>query len=202
MSGPASAERTRWWNEAYDEGNPPWHTGRPQAELVAAEQAGEIAGRILDVGCGTGVEARYLGSAGHEVVGIDFSESAIDTARDRTDCPAVSFLVGDALALSDRDLDDFDTVVDCGMLHTLHEQDRTAYAAELSSVFDEGGRAVCLEFGVDAPDDWGPTPLSPGDMRRTFGDEWTVDIVEPVPFETARGPVPGVLGIAERAGER
>ena len=129
MSGPASAERTRWWNEAYDEGNPPWHTGRPQAELVAAEQAGEIAGRILDVGCGTGVESRYLGSAGHEVIGIDFSESAIDTARDRTDCPAVSFLVGDALALSDRDLDDFDTVVDCGMLHTLHEQDRMAYAA-------------------------------------------------------------------------
>ena len=198
MSDPSSDERQRWWNEAYDREDVPWDIGRPQAEIVAVEQAGGIEGRTLDIECGTGAEARYLGSAGHEVTGIDFSKSAIDTARDRTDCRAVSFLTGDAFALSDRDLGTFDTVVDCGMLHTLEEGDRTTYAAELSSVFDGGGRVICLEFGLDAPDDWGPTPLSATDVRRTFGDGWTVDVVEPVPFETQQRPVPGVLGIAER----
>ena len=150
----------------------PWDVGRPRAEIVAAERAGGIEGRTLDVGCGTGAEARYPGGAGHDVTGIDFSGSAIDTARDRTDCPAVSFLTGDAFALSDCDLGTFDT--DCEMLHTLEEGDRTTYAAELSSVFDGSGRVICLEFGLDAPDDWGPTPLSATDVRRTFGDGWTV----------------------------
>ncbi|MEF8808814.1 class I SAM-dependent methyltransferase [Natronomonas sp.] len=202
MSEPSSDDRVTWWNEAYDEGNVPWDVGRPQAELVAVEQTNRIDGRILDVGCGTGVEARYLADAGYEVVGLDFSESAIEVARKRTDSEAVSFVVGDALELSTSDLGSFDTVLDCGMLHTLEGQDRAAYVGELASVLGDGGRAVCLEFGADAPEDWGPTPLSAGEMQRIFDDGWTLDVIEPVPFETQQRPVPGILGIAERTSER
>lgn len=39
-------------------------------------------GRILDLGCGSGYFALELAREGHEVVGIDISESSINTARE------------------------------------------------------------------------------------------------------------------------
>ena len=45
----------------------------------------ELAGlRVLDVGCGTGWNSRYLASRGASVVGIDFSSKAVEIARRKT----------------------------------------------------------------------------------------------------------------------
>lgn len=48
-----------FFNTASD-GRLPWETGRPQTEFMQLEQAGEILGSVLDVGCGTGENALYL----------------------------------------------------------------------------------------------------------------------------------------------
>jgi 2-polyprenyl-3-methyl-5-hydroxy-6-metoxy-1,4-benzoquinol methylase len=68
-------------------GAPPWDIGRPQASLVRLAEAGEIAGSVLDVGCGTGENALYLATRGHEVLGVDAAPVAIERAttkaRDR-----------------------------------------------------------------------------------------------------------------------
>jgi SAM-dependent methyltransferase len=197
MSNPSSDDRTKWWDESYEAGETPWDTGRPQPEIAALERAGEIGGRILDAGCGTGVETRYLAERGYEVVGVDFSAPAIDRARGRTDGDNPSFVIGDALELPNLGLGRFDTVVDCGLFHALEADDRTAYTQAISSVLAPGGRAVCLEFGPEAPSDWGPTRISATAFRRAFADGWYLDVVDPVPFETQQGVVPGVLGIAE-----
>jgi SAM-dependent methyltransferase len=55
-----------------------WHLSRPSPELLAALGDGWLpgSGRGLDVGCGLGVEAGYLASAGWQVAGIDLSETA------------------------------------------------------------------------------------------------------------------------------
>ncbi|MGZ4914859.1 MAG: class I SAM-dependent methyltransferase [Halobacteriota archaeon] len=55
------------------EGTPPWDIGHPQREFVQLEEADEIKGSVLDVGCGTGENALYLAERGHEVWGVDFS---------------------------------------------------------------------------------------------------------------------------------
>ncbi len=46
--------------------------------------ADRFAGRILDIGCGTGRVALPLVQAGHAVVGIDISEEMLDIARSRS----------------------------------------------------------------------------------------------------------------------
>jgi SAM-dependent methyltransferase len=199
MSNPSSDDRTTWWDESYEAGEVPWDAGRPQPQIVALERSGRIDGRILDVGCGTGVETRYLADRGYEVVGVDFSAPAIEHARDQTDADNASFLVGDALELPNLDLGEFDTVVDCGMFHTLDRADRTAYTRAISSVLGPGGRAMCLEFGAEAPGDWGPTRISATAFRESFADRWDLEVIDPVPFETQQGVVPGVLAIAEFA---
>jgi SAM-dependent methyltransferase len=40
-----------------------------------------VAGRVLDVGCGAGRFMRWLGSRGHDIVGIDISPGAIEACR-------------------------------------------------------------------------------------------------------------------------
>jgi SAM-dependent methyltransferase len=52
-------------------GVPPWDTGRPNPEIVSLEEAGWISGSVLDAGCGTGENALYLASRGHERLEVD-----------------------------------------------------------------------------------------------------------------------------------
>ncbi len=47
--------------------------------------------KVLDVGCGNGNISRYIGSKGHDVLGIDISEATIEKAKSLTDMPNVRF---------------------------------------------------------------------------------------------------------------
>jgi 2-polyprenyl-3-methyl-5-hydroxy-6-metoxy-1,4-benzoquinol methylase len=69
--------------DSFYEGTPPWDIGHPQKEFVRLEEAGEIVGSVLDVGCGTGENALFLASQGHAVGGIDFSPIAIKNAQSK-----------------------------------------------------------------------------------------------------------------------
>ncbi|MEX0621986.1 MAG: class I SAM-dependent methyltransferase [Candidatus Woykebacteria bacterium] len=55
-------------------------------------------GRVLDLGCGSGIQAKLLQDAGFEVVGVDFAERMIKEAKKKV--PGPEFLVMDILNLS------------------------------------------------------------------------------------------------------
>lgn len=163
-------------------------------------EAGEISGRVLDAGCGTGTLACYLAGRGHSVVGIDASSRAIEIAREkvRERDLDVTVRVADALAL-DPGLGPFDTVVDSGLFHAFETDDRATYAESLAGVLEPGGRAFVLSFGADAPDDWGPNPVVPGDIVTAFDGGWHVRGMRAEPFQTRTATVPGLLAVIERA---
>ena len=54
---------------------------REQIALIEKILPSVTGKNVLDVGCGTGRTSRYLASRGARVVGIDFSEKAIEIAR-------------------------------------------------------------------------------------------------------------------------
>jgi SAM-dependent methyltransferase len=56
--------------------------------------------RIADLGCGTGTLSVLLASAGHSVIGVDFSPRMVDLARAKAAAAAADaeFIVGDAFA--------------------------------------------------------------------------------------------------------
>src|SRR6266700_8316680 len=66
---------------------PPWDIDRPQPAFTDLSVAGELLGRVLDLGCGTGEHALLAAQLGHDAVGIDQSAQAIEQAtrkaRDR-----------------------------------------------------------------------------------------------------------------------
>lgn len=68
--------------------------------------AGEVAAhRVVDIGCGTGALAVRLAEAGHEVTAVDPAEASLEIARTKPYAERVSWVVGDATALTVRGAD-------------------------------------------------------------------------------------------------
>lgn len=185
------------WDRAY-EGVPPWDIGRPQPEFVRLCASGEIVGRVLDIGCGTGENAIHFAAGGHPTWGIDFSRNAVRKAQAKAagrDLP-VTFRFADALelgALNER----FDTATDCGLFHTLSDPERPIYAASVRSILRSGGRLFILCFSEEEPADWdGPRRVTQEELRSTFREGWEVQSINPAEFATTE---PGITGRAWRA---
>ena len=141
----------------YEVGTPAWDIGRPQPAFEHLAAAGDLVGRVLDVGCGTGEHALLAASIGHDAVGIDMSARAIELAKVKATERGldVRFVVADALRLADLG-EQFDTVLDCGLFHVLDDLERERYVGSLADVVAPGGCVHLLCFSDRQPGDWGP----------------------------------------------
>lgn len=181
------------------QGAPPWETQRPQPEVVRLAAGSEFAGRVLDVGCGTGENALYLASVGHEVFGVDGSPTAIEraTAKAQQRGLAVEFEVADAfdlVSLGRR----FDTVLDSAFMHIPGNTParRRAYTDQLAAVVESGGRVHLLEISeqvVEHPS------MTTAEILEAFDDRWTGARVRPATYLITSGEVPAWLVSLERA---
>ncbi|AUY47927.1 class I SAM-dependent methyltransferase [Streptomyces sp. CB01881] len=77
--------------------------GDLHAYLDLARQLG--AGRVLDIGCGTGVFALLLADRGFEVVGVDPALASIEVARGKPRSERVRWICGDATTLPPLQVD-------------------------------------------------------------------------------------------------
>jgi SAM-dependent methyltransferase len=129
----------------------PWDIGEPQLVFVGLTDSGRIHGRVLDAGCGTGEHALFFAERGHESIGIDRAAGAIRQAREKAGARGllVSFHVGDCTELDDDFRGNFDTVVDCGLFHSLSDEDRVAYAGALHKATREGATVYILSFSQE-----------------------------------------------------
>jgi len=137
-------------------GQPPWESGLAAPELVRVV-AERPAGVALDLGCGTGTQARYLAEHGWRVTGIDFIPQAIAKARVKTRGLAVTLLVGDVTRLETLALaGPFDLALDMGCWHSLDEAGRRRYAAGLARWMTPNGLFMLYAFQPGAESDqWG-----------------------------------------------
>ncbi|MEP6661875.1 MAG: class I SAM-dependent methyltransferase [Acidimicrobiales bacterium] len=96
--------------------------------------------RVLDVGGGTGVHARWLAEAGHEVVVVDIVPRHVEAANELKALGlSVSAQLGDARQLAQADRS-FDVVLLLGPLYHLTERaDRVRALAEARRVLSDGG---------------------------------------------------------------
>lgn len=171
------------FQQMYDAGAP-WDTGRPQPVFVKLDEAGQIRGRVLDVGCGTGENALYFASKGHEVLGIDFVPGAIEQARAKSTSRGVAaqFKVGDALELG-KHAQKFQTIVDCGLFHTFSDQERPAFVRGLADVLQSGGLLHILCFSEDEPGTEGPRRVRQAEIHAAFAAGWRVARIEASRFD-------------------
>jgi 2-polyprenyl-3-methyl-5-hydroxy-6-metoxy-1,4-benzoquinol methylase len=161
-----------------------WEIGHPAEEFVRLEEAGEIKGSVLDVGCGTGEDALFLTAKGHETWGIDFSSVAINEAREKAKERGLSttFLTHNVLDLHAIGRT-FDTIIDAGLFHTLSDKDRAPFASSLASVLRHHGTYLMLCFSELQPGTSGPRRVTQAEITSTFGPPWHVNYIRPALLE-------------------
>jgi len=170
-------------------GTPPWDIGRPQREFVRLEESGEISGDVLDVGCGTGENALFLASRGHDVWGVDSAPTAIEIARRKAEERnlAATFLVADTLNLHEIGRT-FDTVIDSGLFHALSDPERSCFVRNLSEVLKPGGTYFMLAFSDREPGGYGPRRITRTEIQAAFSDGWRINGIRAAVFENRTRP--------------
>ena len=113
-------------------------------------------------------------------MGVDVAETALSMAREKAVARGLDadFVAGDALHL-DRLGRAFETILDCGLLHTFDAEERRDYVASLASA-TVGGQLYVLCFADVGPDTW-PHPVSQEELRTAFGRSsgWRVASIGP-----------------------
>lgn len=194
-----------FFNLVYQE-TPPWDIGAPQPAMAALLAKYPPVGRILDVGCGSGDLAMYLAQLGHEVVGIDFVESAIADAQVKAEARSadverrVTFQVGDALKpslLPQR----FGAVVDSGFFHLFDPDQCDRFTDELALTLPPGGRYYMHEFAVEFPISYMPRQVSADELQARFTEDkgWLIREIQSAEFlSRVAPPVPAICACIER----
>lgn len=93
-------------------------------------------GRVLDIGCASGRDAKLLVEQGYEVVGIDLSTELLKMARENV--PSVQFLEADMLELPFED-NSFDGIWSAAVVHHLKVSDMPTAIKEMYRVLKPGG---------------------------------------------------------------
>ena len=188
MANPYTNPDEPGFNPAY-RGTPPWDIGRPQPDFVRVEEAGEIQGSVLDVGCGTGEHVLYLASRGHDAWGVDLAPLAIDIARHKSAERNIqaTFVVADVFDLGTLGRT-FDTVIDSGLLHIFSAEQRPGFVASLAEVLESGGTYFVLGYSDDDPGP-GPHGFSPDDLHSIFAEGWHINYIRETQFAINEMPV-------------
>jgi SAM-dependent methyltransferase len=173
---------------------PTWDIG-PRAELVELVNSGRLTpdtlppGRAVDLGCGTGANALFLAEHGFDVVGIDFSPTALRKARDEAAKSAMGdrarFVLGDLTgeAISGAE-GPFDLLVSYGTLEDFWASKRPAVSDTVKRLSHSGSVFVCWCFyaarkdlpwlSLSRPSRMFPLTLLRGEEEELFGDSFDI----------------------------
>jgi SAM-dependent methyltransferase len=133
-------------------------------------------GRVLDLGCGSGIWGVGLAQRGWRVTGVDFVPKALSRARRRARQAGVELrlIEGDVTRLRDFDVgSDFPFLVDFGLFHDeLTDEQRKAMGREVSAVAAPGATLLMMAW---APGRRGPLPRGAGrsDIEAAY-PEWEI----------------------------
>ena len=175
-----------FFQDAYVDGTALWETGRPQPEVVALAEAGEIEGLVLDAGCGTGENAIYLANSGLAVIGVDLALRAIQIARSKAAARGqrVEFAVCDVRSLP-FPREAFDTVVDSGLFHVFDEIGKPRYEECLRAVVRPGGLVHVIVWSEEQPGEEGPARVTQAELMSSFARGWEDPCIRAGIYETA-----------------
>lgn len=174
-------------------------------------------GRLLEVGCGIGVDSIQLAKCGFDVTAVDLTESALTVAKEFATHRGVDvqFQLGNAEGLDFPDAT-FDAVYSFGVLH--HTPDIQRAVAEVRRVLKPGGTAYVMLYHRDSlvnlvhrvfrlpyesprdRNDHCPVvyTFSRRGVRRLFGEFAKVSVHTDYPFTYGFGPLTTKTPLAVR----
>lgn len=184
------------WNDRYRDGNLPWDTGRPSAELQRVVRHHSIQPcRALELGCGTGTNCVWLAQQGFEMTGIDVAPLAVEQAKNRAQAAAVKahFLAADVLQLPDLE-GSFGFFFDRGCYHAVRRNAPEQYAPAVARQLASGARGLILAGNAREPHDPGPPVVTEEQLRDELGRAFQILDLHEFRFDEAPGVAERFLG--------
>lgn len=154
----------RTFEERYQENDIPWDREAVDENLIRIVDKFKLPpGTVLDLGCGTGINAVWLAQQGFKVTGLDLSPTAIRKAEERAKDQQVklNWFSGDFL---DRNTIEgpFDFIFDRGCFHCFDGlEGRSSCANRIAELLTPNGLWLSLIGNADGvPREDGPPTLS------------------------------------------
>lgn len=170
-----------FYRMAYLIGPRPWDSGIPPPELVQWIEGPKALprGRVLDIGCGTGTNCKYMLDHRWAVTGVDFVPRAVKVARRKA--PGARLVVGDVTRLAELGVSGpFELMLDLGCFHSIPEAGRDAYVQGVTRVAAPGATFLLFAFGEEGP---GGIIAPESEIRHRFGSAFDVaDVTPGAPF--------------------
>jgi SAM-dependent methyltransferase len=140
------SSRPEFWETRFRERVTPWDAGAAPIKLKDW-LAGRPAARVLVPGCGTGYEVRLFAEHGHDVLGIDFSDAALEAARRELGSLSALVRKRDFFALEGC----FDLVYERAFLCALPRSRWADWARRMALLVRPGGELAGFFFLDDNP---------------------------------------------------
>ena len=156
--------RFEFWKGRWDQKEIGFHEGKPNALLVA--HADRLHGRILAPLAGKAVDLVWLAARGHEIVGIEFVQTAIDElfqdqpvrkhvlgGHDAFTAGGITMVRADMFDMTPAILGRFDIIYDRAALVALEPSTRKRYVETCRALSD---RTFLIAFAYDQSKSSGP----------------------------------------------
>jgi SAM-dependent methyltransferase len=168
-----------FWETRYRQGITPWDAGRVPPRLEQWLATLPPAQRVLVPGCGSGYEVKRLAERGDDVLGIDFSDAALDAARRTLGPFAQRVCKADFFAFS---APPFDVVYERTFMCALPPRERPRWAQRVAELLRAGGLLAGFFFLADK-DRGPPFGIAERGLRALLDPGFTLLEDEPVPPE-------------------
>lgn len=170
----------------------PWHTKNPPKILSGIFNSRTRPGRVLDIGCGTGMTAILFAQKGYEVTALDFIDEALCIARKNADTAGVNIEFIEADFLKWQPSIKYDVVFDAGCLHGISGVSRNIYKQQLLHCLNNGGDYVLIHFEKRHALDY--RPVGPRRVCRTGINRFFSPELKEVEFQSNRVSQPLPIG--------
>lgn len=152
----------------------PWAHDEPT--LFLAEVCREKApGKALDIGCGAGTDSVYLAKQGWDVTSLDFMPKALEYTQQRASEAGVSVTPVEADITDWQPPQQYDLVLDHGLLHNMDPERYSAYRECILAALAADADFLLLHWHPLYPGqpngEVGPTRTSREDIKAFFAPE-------------------------------
>jgi ubiquinone/menaquinone biosynthesis C-methylase UbiE len=177
-----------------------WELNYPSPELAALVAARTLRkkAKILEVGCGGGLDAIFLAQCGFNVIGVDISSVALRIAERRAEeaYVEVDWRLGNVLDLPVED-ETIDLVTDRGLFHLIEDYDRPRYSSEIHRVLKLHGCVLIRGASKESAQDRF-NPVTEEAIEKYFSSKFERGLVLPIPLFSTVGVMDGRIVVLRK----
>ena len=161
----------------------PWEASEPASQLVKLVAEGKLleeGSKCIELGCGSGLQTRWLASKGFDATGIDLVRATVERATGiaAEERSTAQFFECDVFALPEDLIGKFDFVYDSQCFHCTRTLNEKAAVEAIASLLKAGGILLVITGNSNEPEA-GPAVLSRAELESAFSGLFeTLDISE------------------------